>query len=66
MKVSEQLEQMQRDLRGLAIALVAADDGEAAIGVLEAADAVQKLRYAFDHNWIGEHETFPPARASSS
>lgn len=65
MKVSEQLEQMHRDLRGIAIALVTEDEGSWGIQVLQAADAVQKLRFAFDHNWIGEHETFAPAPGSS-
>jgi len=61
MKVSEQLKQMQLDLRGLAIWLAQEDECPWSISTMEAVAAVQKLRYAFDHNYVGESEAPPPA-----
>lgn len=61
MKVSEQLKQMQLALRGLAIWLAQEDECPWAISTMEAVEAVQKLRYAFDHNYIGESEVPPLA-----
>src|SRR5258708_2451807 len=65
-KVSEQLDQMERELKGLATALIAGDETGWAISSLQAAEAVQKLRHAFDHNWIGESEQFPPTPSEAS
>lgn len=61
MKVSEQLKQMQLDLRGLVIWLAQEDECPWALSAMEAVAAVQKLRYAVDHNYIGESEVPPPA-----
>jgi hypothetical protein len=62
MKVEDQLKQMERDLRGLATGLLADEDSiSETTMVLGAVESIQKLRYHFVGNWIGEHEQFQPA-----
>jgi hypothetical protein len=59
--ISEQLEMINRQLRGLAIALVQADDAAAARSCINAASHVRSLAVSFREGWVGEHAPFPLA-----
>lgn len=60
MKVSNQLRRIERELRGIAIALVADPESTPqAMMTVVAIEAIQKLGYEFRDNWIGEHEQWP-------